>query len=463
MAADAERRSGDDVAKPIAIDCKACGAPLTLHTFTTVRNVVCAYCGSEYAPDEHGALSLVYRTERARQPTVLPLYARGKLDGIEWEIVGIVRRQCIVEGTAYPWQEFLLFNPYEGFRWLIFSESDGAWSLGEPLDGAPLPTGYGWGDSRKLTYAGRTYKHFQTVVAGTIYVEGEFPWQVRAGDESTMHDFVAPPFGLSIEETALEDGQDVAFTRTRYLDPDRVWVAFDMEGTPPLVTGVPPLMPNPHSDTGTVRFLWRSAALFLLLWLVAVVVYVHGRNERVVLEKTAPLTPVVGDAKQPGRVKSATFEPVVDTVDLTAYDRPVPLSFRFTASPLSNTWAFAEVMLVDQAASEAYGFSVEVDEWHGVSGGESWREGIQVRKVTMPAVPPGKYTLQILPQAERKKDGTVTVRSIAYRVKADPVLARYISLPFFAILIVPLFGTLRWYRFEVRRWAESDHPKISSE
>lgn len=448
-------------AAPIAIDCPACGAPLSLHTFSTVRHVVCAYCGSSIAPDEHGALRLVERIERRRQPTVLPLYARGTFDGIEFEIVGIVRRQCVVEGVAYPWQEFLLFNPYEGFRWLIHSESDGGWSLGEPLDGAPMPTGFGWQDSATLRYADRKYQHFQTVVAVTIYAEGEFPWQVRAGDKAVMHDFVAPPFGLSVEETQLEDGTDLAFTRTRHLDPDAVWRAFGRDGEPPAVSGVPPLAPNPHA--ATTRFLWRSLAVFLPLWLVMVMVYVGTRDTRTLLSRAdVDLAPVA--AKAPNALsKVQIFEPIVESVDLTTYDHPVPLEFRFTAGPLSNTWAFAEMMLVDENAHEAYGFSAEVDEWHGVSGGESWREGTQVRTIVLPAVPPGRYSLQIAPQAERRRDGTVTVQRIAYVLEADPVLHRYIWLPLPLLFLVPLWSTLRWWQFEVRRWEASDHPKTSSE
>ncbi len=446
-------------AAPIALDCPNCGGPLSLHTFTTVHHVVCAYCGSQLAPDDHGGLALVRRMQRKRFDAVLPLYARGTLDGVPYEIVGIVRRSCDVEGATYYWQEFLLFNPYEGFRWLIHSESDGSWSLGEPLDGAVTPTGISWEDSRTVTYAGTRYKHFQSVVARTVYVEGEFPWQVRVGDEATMHDFVAPPFGLSIEETVLDGGYDLAFTRTRYLDPDYVWFAFEREGMPPLVSGVPPLMPNP--DAATARWTTRAAALFLVLWAAAAAWYVQGRDTRTILRRVQTKLDRVAGRDKDATGKAVVFEPIRETIDLSSYDRPIPLAFRFTARTLSNSWAFAEVLLVDEAASEAIGFSVEVDEWHGYTDGESWKEGTQERTVVLPAVEPKRYTLQIMPQGQRRRDGSSQITQVSYALVADPILHRYLWTPLPLILLPTLWAFYRKQRFEIVRWRESDHPIAS--
>ena len=119
------------------VKCLSCGGPIALHSFGARQRVVCPHCGSTLAPEDSGALTLLEAASRKHQPSVLPLHARGQLDGIEWEIIGICWRRCVVDGVAYPWQEFLLFNPWHGVRWLIYSNSDGHWQLGQALDGAP--------------------------------------------------------------------------------------------------------------------------------------------------------------------------------------------------------------------------------------------------------------------------------------------------------------------------------------
>ena len=112
------------------IKCLSCGGPIALHSFGARQRVVCPHCGSTLAPADSGALTLLAAASRKHQPSVLPLHARGTLAGLEWEIIGICWRRCVVDGIAYPWQEFLLFNPWHGVRWLIYSNSDGHWQLG---------------------------------------------------------------------------------------------------------------------------------------------------------------------------------------------------------------------------------------------------------------------------------------------------------------------------------------------
>src|SRR5690606_924595 len=97
------------------------------------------------------------KAERARRQSVLPLHIRGEFEGQTWEIVGIVWREVVADGSVYPWQEFLLFNPYAGYRWLIFQMSDGVWSIGGPLDGAVAVEA---GMQPVATWQGERYRHF---------------------------------------------------------------------------------------------------------------------------------------------------------------------------------------------------------------------------------------------------------------------------------------------------------------
>src|SRR3546814_20955765 len=100
--------------------------------------IVCQYCSSVLDvanPD----VRVITEYHEAAAALEIPPGTRGTLDGIEWEAIGYMRRS---EGGSYPWDEYLLFNPYRVYRWLV---TDGrGWSLGEMLTRTPE-----WSSDRK--------------------------------------------------------------------------------------------------------------------------------------------------------------------------------------------------------------------------------------------------------------------------------------------------------------------------
>ncbi|MCA9706491.1 MAG: DUF4178 domain-containing protein [Myxococcales bacterium] len=423
-------------ARTAPVQCPACGGPITLRGFGAIEQVSCPYCGSELRPQDSGALQILRQAQRARQASALPLYTRGTLDGIEWELIGIVWRQCVVDGIAYPWQEFLLYNPYKGYRWLVYQVTDGHWALGGALPGAPQAQTRG---HKSVRFKKKTYKHFQSSMAQVTYVEGEFPWQVRHGDTARAHDYVAPPEGLSIEEQATEDGTDVNFTLMRHIEGSQVWKAFGMKGSPPRTSGVGMLQPNPWHRGG--RVLWISFGVLLLVWAAIAVLYVQGRADAVVFEK-----------------HDLTLEPYSQEIEIGSKGETTTLDLHFSAQPLSNAWAYVDVMLISQVSEEAIGIGATAEEWHGVSDGESWREGDQSVTVTVGGVEGGKYLLQIMPQAgaETGQPAPTNLR-LSVKLQRDVVLARYVLLPLLLIVAFPFLNFLLGRIFEGRRWANSDY------
>jgi len=449
QAPSAPRKLFREEAQTGAINCPACGGPIELHGFGAVEQVNCPYCGSELAPEDSGDLQVVQAAQRARRESALPLHARCTLQGDngpeDYEVIGIMWRECRVDGVVYPWQEFLLYNPYLGYRYLMFTMTDGSWALGQTLDGAPqLETGFG---HRKVTFAKEKYKHFQTSVAIVSYVEGEFPWQVRVGDQAVAHDFIKPPISMSIEEAATEDGQDVNFTKMRHIDGAEVWKAFKLPGQPPRTSGVAMIQPNPYKKGRAIT--WILLAVMLVAWLVAAIAYVDGRSNKVVFSETG----------------QTVTDTISQEIEIGTKGELTTLEFDFKASGLSNAWAYAEVMLISQDTEKAVGFGATAEEWHGVSGGESWREGDQSPTVTVGKVPGGTYLLQIAPSAGQQGSAANTPPTnlrMAYTLRENVVLGRYIVLPFFIILGFPIFFWLLARIYEGRRWSNSDYVSSSS-
>jgi DNA-directed RNA polymerase subunit RPC12/RpoP len=432
-------------AKTGAIECPACGAPITLHGFGGVEQVACPYCGTILKPsskpradgDSEAArnLDIVLRAERQRQQSRLNLYERGEFDGHTWEIIGILWRQVVADGSVFPWQEFLLFNPYEGYRWLIYQMHDAVWSIGGPLLGAvEVQPGY----QPRAIWAGETYKHFSTGNARVTYVEGEFPWRVMVGDVAQAHDYVCPPKMVSVEIEQNEFGADVNFTQMRPISPAEVWAAFKRTGEPPASYGIHPAEPNPYAHP----FYLRAGIVLALVWLIVLIIYTSGRDNEVAFN--AVLTP-----QQPV---------LTQEIELGDDGEYQTVEFELAASGMNNSWAYVDVMLVDVLTEEAVAAGLEVDAYSGVDGGESWSEGKNPSSVIVGGVRGGKYILQAQAQIDPSGDPADTLK---LTIKRDVPLLRYIFLPLLFIAAFPLINLGRRMAFEGKRWSTSDHAPTS--
>jgi hypothetical protein len=423
-----------------AIKCPACGAPISLRSFGAVEQVACSFCGTVCKPEEDGNLEVLDHATRQRRPSILPLHKRGEIEGVTWEIIGITWRQVEADGVAYPWQEFLLFNPYQGYRWLIYAMTDGVWSFGGALPGAAEIKP---GMRPTASYAGETYKHFTRGNAQTIYVEGEFPWQVFAGDVAQTNDYICPPKLISIEVQHTDHGADLNFTQMRPIAASEVWQAFAMPGGPPPTPGVHPAAINPFRT----RFYWLATPLLILVWIVAMIAYLGGLEERVVFRQ----------ALQHGEIISQELK-----LGEPGEQRPVEFSLR--ASGMTNSWAAAEVLLVDESNDNALAVALDVDAWSGVSDGESWSEGSNPRTQIVGAVEGGTYFLQVSAQIEQtSRPDSSSASSLELTITRDVPLARYMFLPLLFIVLFPALNLARRTTFETKRWSTSDYAATSDD
>src|SRR6266852_7944623 len=91
-----------------ALNCPKCGAAITLRTFGQAEAVVCGSCRAILdAKDPNLAILQQFEIQTSDVTPLIPLGARGKLRGTDYEVIGFQRRHATVQGITYPWHEYV--------------------------------------------------------------------------------------------------------------------------------------------------------------------------------------------------------------------------------------------------------------------------------------------------------------------------------------------------------------------
>jgi DNA-directed RNA polymerase subunit RPC12/RpoP len=413
-----------------AVKCSKCGAPIELRSPSSL-SVACGSCGSVLDPrtPDLALIAAAAKRQEKYRPRI-PLGHKGRLKGEVFQCIGYMARRTKVDGQPYTWHEYLLFNPYKGYRWLV--EYQGHWTSVKPAHVTPEASATGG-----LRFFGEDYRHFQSCRAEVVFVVGEFYWQVRVGDSAELEDYVCPPSILSIERTADETSCSVG----TYVTGQEVWQAFQLPGEPPETTGVAPAQPSPiQPDVG------KSWALFAALCLVTIAIHSFvvsiSQNKRIWQGRFNY------DAAEAEKSK------VTEVFEITGRTSNVVIK---TSARVDNHWLFAGYALINEGTGVAIDFGREVSYYHGYDGGESWAEGSTSDEVVIPQVPAGRYYLRVEPQSDTSP--------VLYEVEVwrDVPQLFPLLMSWFILAIPALIASLRQYTFEVRRWSESDHPMITTE
>lgn len=421
-----------------ALNCPKCGAAITLRTFGQAETVACGSCRSILdAKDPNLAILQQFEVQTSDVHPLIPLGTRGKLRGTDYEVIGFQRRHATVEGIIYSWHEYVLFNPYKGFRY--FSEYNGHWNdisicKELPMIGAGMLSA----SSRSANYLGEVYKHFQTSDANTDFVLGEFPWQVRVGEHAVVTDYVHPPRVLSSEKMDKE----VIWSIGEYMYGREIWEAFKLPGIAPEAKGVYENQPSPVKTN--VAGIWALFLIFGVFLAGLMIGFDMLSKKEPVFHQTYIWSR--GDAKS-----EPSF--VTDVFELNGRTSNVQLK---TSAPVNNHWIYLNYALINQDTGQAWDFGREVSYYYGYDSDGSWSEGKQDDTVVIPSVPSGHYYLRIEPEV----DSTLQTMPYTVEVARDvPVFGIY-GLGFLALLLPPLLVSWRSYAFERSRWSESDHPPI---
>jgi ribosomal protein S27AE len=407
-----------------ALNCPACGAAIELRAAGHSMRALCGHCGS-LLDTSHPRLRIIEQAIASEPRLIIPMGRRGRFDGVEYACIGFVRRR---DAEGYSWQEYLLFNPFAGFRWLV--TYDGHWSWVAMLPEEP----------RKVddlpAHDGRGYRLFSSGSATVTEVWGEFYWAVRIGERTLVSDFIAPPFVLSQEH--YPDLTEETWSHGRYLEPGVVFSAFGLTGIPKERTGTYLNQPNPHVEKGrTLRWLMP---VFGIAWLL--------------------ISLISAGTKDQDRAFRESF-----SVDLTGTNKThVSAPFRIGGThpqalqidlhtPVDESWVELDVDLVNTKTKEVRELSLAAEYWSGVDDGEAWSEGSRQAGELVPAVEPGEYRLVM------DVDGSPGLGRAEFLVEVtrDVMVWSNVILGLAALLAYPVFRWIREHAFERERWSVSDH------
>jgi Domain of unknown function (DUF4178) len=416
-----------------SISCPNCGGPVALRGYAHTLSVVCPQCHTVLdTSTPEVAILQKFEDKTPVQPTI-PLGSRGKFKDktgdTTYEVIGFQVREYLADGDPYQWDEYLLFNPYQGFRYL--TEYNGHWNFVEAQTALPEPAHARGREAWR--YNGKTFAAFDSMTAQTVYVLGEFPWQVRTGEPVVCHDYVSPPYMLSSESTEGE----VTWSLAEYNTGQQIWQAFQLPGSPPAAYDVFANQPSPYgasaaSSWGT--WLWLNVALAAMVFLFMFV---------------APGRVAFSDhyAYAQGVRSDSAF--VTPTFQLAGRQSNVELSIH---TDLYNNWAYFNFALINNQTGQTFDFAREVSYYRDSDGSEGSRDN----NVIIPSVPSGEYYMRVEPEMAA---GAPDVR---YELELRRNVPNYgfFGLAAVLLLIPPIFATLRKTRFEAARWRESDYPLV---
>jgi ribosomal protein S27E len=409
-----------------ALQCPSCGGAITLHD-KAVQHVACPSCLSMLMPDNE-SLKIVQKAAAAtRIEPLIPLGSTGRFVGCDWTVIGFQQRVITAEGIDYPWQEFLLHNPGEGFRWLV--ESEGHWNWVSPITKPPrysvgLPT---------VTYSSEQYRRYSEDSAVTRYVIGEFNWKISVGETWEILDFIAPPKMLSRESSHNE----TSWSSSEYLPSDEVAAAFKLKTALPAAVGIGMNQPNPRAENH--RRVCRNFWKLLVLAVFAQALWVFILGGRTLLDQQLVFSP---GNEEP--VTTHTFQ-----LDRDAHN----LVLRHDTD-LDNNWLGLGLTLVERKSGRAWVAQSDVAYWHGVDDGDSWSEGDRSRELEFRDVPAGTYYFVIDPEISAEKPVAVADR---VKVIRDQVAWSNFFFLLMAFATFPLFSRYRMTAFENERWKNADY------
>ncbi len=408
-------------------ECKNCGASVTVRAIGRSVSAICESCHSVIDLTDENYQIIAKANAQIKVEPLLELGSRGFLQGHEWEIIGFMQREDLQ--YAYCWQEYLLFNPRYGYRWL--TEAEGHWNFVIMLKEKPQIGSEFTGVRSIAKIAEHKYYLYSQGMAKVNFVLGEFYWRIQTTDKASLSDYIDPPYMLSRETTVGEENWSLG----EYIEPIEIEKAFDLQYKLPSKAGISANQPSIYAAKGkTVKNL---LILFLGLAFALQVFQTIIANGRVVYQNS---------------FTSQSKNIITPPIELKGGLKNLELLV--TAPNLSNNWLGIEGELVNEKTAEVYAFEKSIEYYSGFEPGEDggyWSEGNKKGANLLTNIPDGLYHLNV-----NLESSNSAVENFELTLKRGvPTWGNF----WFALLLLIIPYILYFifeYNFEVKRWSESD-------
>ena len=345
-----------------ALSCPSCGAPIEVRAAGFTVTIVCGNCGSTLDATDP-ALGLIEKSARALNRPAIALGTRGRLEGVDWDVIGYLERS----GDGAQWQEYLLFNPYHGYRFLI---DDGSrFRFGTMLDRLPAVVG------RTATLDGIAFDGGDPYEARVDFVVGEFYWRVTVGETVTASEYGGGGRYLSREE----NDREVSWTRIDRLPPGVAETAF---GLPPRDTSDDA---TDHGGSPHRRALLESLYVGGLAIVLLFIVMLAGPAPRLALSGALIVEPG-------GKPVTQVFGPF-------ALDRGTSAVGITASASVDNARVELDYALVNTVTQQRFEAGTTAEYYRGRDSDGDWSEGDSRPEVIIASLPRGRYNLVVDAQA----------------------------------------------------------------
>lgn len=242
--------------KTSRLQCPNCGGEVPkLHDGRSER-LGCPYCG---AISDIPTRTVIAEQEKLLQVPDIPIGNAGIFESNSYTCLAYIRRSTDSEGEPYQWDEYLLFNAQQGYRWLVKDPETGwTWvSFVNPadIDRSALPN--------EVRFANQLFQFRNSGVARVDYVLGEIYWKCSIGETVSVMDFAAGSEIISREQ----DAGEVNYSHSRNVRWSKIAAAFGLPVDGPGGTGIPVGVTGSRATAGC-----GTIALVVILIVVLVIV-----------------------------------------------------------------------------------------------------------------------------------------------------------------------------------------------
>lgn len=423
------------------ITCESCGVTVPLQGGDAAKSVSCPQCEAVLDVSRPGSMrsSVLAKLRGEQRPRVpVKLGQPFNYDDTTYRVVGHIRYVESWGIERWRWDEFMLYHPDRGYRWLILEDGHFtfAWELKErPEHFSPRVCSR----KQKLSFLGKRWQVFEVSENATRveWVDGELPWVAAVGDQNSYMDAIAPPHLLSAEWTR----EEMEWYRGVYIPRPKAARALGVdEEQLPAVVGV-----APHQPYGGSAFSRQAGAVMLLFGLLFLVFGLGSLFSTGKMIHNVTVTPgqyVEEYLTSPFTVTES------NTVCKTVFE-----------SSVDNSWVYLEVALINSEDEALLDFSAEMSYYHGRSGGESWSEGSRDDYKLFRVQNPGEYRFLVYGQAGRSENPGVPAevgKPVVMKTYQGASVARYYLVAGLVCMVVAAIPVIRRASFETRRWGVDD-------